>query len=120
MSGRQASYAAPLILLARTARPSGTGRRPRPTDAPSMRTQADTEYLAREVAAIRLALGEMLTRDYLAENWTACRPRCSGCGRGSSPRGRRTAPGWTIRAGRTGVVGGRGRTLRARAAIGLT
>jgi uncharacterized membrane protein len=32
-----------------------------------VRTQADTEYLARELAAIRLALGEMPTRDYLAE-----------------------------------------------------
>jgi uncharacterized membrane protein len=32
-----------------------------------MRLQADTEYLARELAAIRLALGEMPTRDYLAE-----------------------------------------------------
>jgi uncharacterized membrane protein len=31
----------------------------------STRTQADTEYLARELAAIRLALGEMPTRDYL-------------------------------------------------------
>ena len=31
----------------------------------SSRTQADTEYLARELAAIRLALGEMPTRDYL-------------------------------------------------------
>ena len=33
----------------------------------SGRTQADTEYLARELAAIRLALGEMPTRDYLDE-----------------------------------------------------
>jgi hypothetical protein len=30
-------------------------------------TQADTEYLARELAAIRLALGEMPTREYLGE-----------------------------------------------------
>ncbi|HEY3033700.1 MAG TPA: DUF1003 domain-containing protein, partial [Streptosporangiaceae bacterium] len=33
----------------------------------SVRTQADTEYLARELAAIRLALGEMPTREYLGE-----------------------------------------------------
>ena len=33
----------------------------------SVRTQADTEHLARELAAIRLALGEMPTRDYLDE-----------------------------------------------------
>jgi uncharacterized membrane protein len=31
------------------------------------RALADTEYLARELAAIRLALGEMPTRDYLGE-----------------------------------------------------
>jgi uncharacterized membrane protein len=56
----QASYAAPLILLAQ----SQETERDRRT---SSRTQADTEYLARELAAIRLALGEMPTRDYLDE-----------------------------------------------------
>ena len=29
------------------------------------RTKADTEYLARELAALRLAVGEVATRDYL-------------------------------------------------------
>ena len=29
------------------------------------RTKADTEYLARELAALRLAIGEVATRDYL-------------------------------------------------------
>jgi uncharacterized membrane protein len=29
------------------------------------RTKADTEYLARELAALRLAVGEMASRDYL-------------------------------------------------------
>ena len=29
------------------------------------RTKADTEYLARELAALRIALGEVATRDYL-------------------------------------------------------
>ncbi len=28
-------------------------------------TKADTEYLARELAALRLAIGEVATRDYL-------------------------------------------------------
>jgi uncharacterized membrane protein len=28
-------------------------------------TKADTEYLARELAALRLAVGEVATRDYL-------------------------------------------------------
>jgi uncharacterized membrane protein len=29
------------------------------------RTKADTEYLARELAALRVAVGEVATRDYL-------------------------------------------------------
>ncbi|MGH3575420.1 MAG: DUF1003 domain-containing protein, partial [Pseudonocardiaceae bacterium] len=29
------------------------------------RTKADTEYLAREIAALRIAVGEMVTRDFL-------------------------------------------------------
>jgi uncharacterized membrane protein len=63
----QASYAAPLILLAQNRqaeRDRQEGERDRRT---SMRLQADTEYLARELAAIRLALGEMPTRDFLTE-----------------------------------------------------
>ena len=63
----QASYAAPLILLAQNRqaeRDRQEGERDRRT---STRTQADTEYLARELAAIRLALGEMPTREYLNE-----------------------------------------------------
>jgi uncharacterized membrane protein len=63
----QASYAAPLILLAQNRqaeRDRQDGERDRRT---YVRLQADTEYLARELAAIRLALGEMPTRDYLAE-----------------------------------------------------
>ena len=28
-------------------------------------TKADTEYLAREIAALRIAVGEVVTRDYL-------------------------------------------------------
>src|SRR5918911_170389 len=61
----QAAYAAPLILLAqnrqddrdRVALDEDRGR--------AERTKADTEYLARELAALRLAVGEVATRDYL-------------------------------------------------------
>ncbi len=61
----QAAYAAPLILLAQNRqddrdRVSLTEDRNR-----AERTKADTEYLARELAALRLALGEVATRDYL-------------------------------------------------------
>ena len=57
----QASYAAPLILLAQNRQEMLADRRA------NARALADTEYLARELASIRLALGEMPTRDYLDE-----------------------------------------------------
>jgi uncharacterized membrane protein len=31
----------------------------------AQQTKADTEYLARELAALRIAVGEVVTRDYL-------------------------------------------------------
>jgi uncharacterized membrane protein len=61
----QASYAAPLILLAQNRqaeRDRAGADRDREVNA---RTLADTEYLARELTAIRLALTEMPTRDGL-------------------------------------------------------
>ena len=63
----QASYAAPLILLAQNRQAERERQETERDRRTSSRTQADTEYLARELAAIRLALGEMPTRDYLDE-----------------------------------------------------
>ena len=63
----QASYAAPLILLAQNRQAERDREEAEADRRTSVRTQADTEYLARELAGIRLALGEMPTRDYLAE-----------------------------------------------------
>jgi uncharacterized membrane protein len=63
----QASYAAPLILLAQNRQAERDREETESDRRTSTRTQADTEYLARELAGIRLALGEMPTRDYLAE-----------------------------------------------------
>jgi uncharacterized membrane protein len=63
----QASYAAPLILLAQNRQAERDRQETERDRRASGRTQADTEYLARELAAIRLALGEMPTRDYLDE-----------------------------------------------------
>jgi len=63
----QAAYAAPLILLAQNRqdeRDRATTERDRQVAA---RTQADTEYLARELAAVRLALNDMVTIQDLAE-----------------------------------------------------
>lgn len=66
----QASYAAPLILLAQNrqeARDSAQGENDRHV---AERTQADTEFLARELAGIRLILADVVTgedlRDQLA------------------------------------------------------
>jgi uncharacterized membrane protein len=61
----QASYAAPLILLAQNRqeeRDRVQQERDRRADAQS---HADMEFLAREVASIRLGLGEVATRDFI-------------------------------------------------------
>lgn len=61
----QASYAAPLILLAQN-RQSDRDRVQYSEDRTrDQRIVADVEYLAREVAALRIALGEVATRDFL-------------------------------------------------------
>ena len=61
----QASYAAPLILLAQN-RQDDRDRVNLEADREEAReSKADLEYLAREIAAIRMALGEVATRDFL-------------------------------------------------------
>ncbi|WP_328606543.1 DUF1003 domain-containing protein [Amycolatopsis sp. NBC_00345] len=61
----QAAYAAPLILLAQN-RQDDRDRVALDEDRKrSAQTKADTEYLARELASLRLAVGEVATRDYL-------------------------------------------------------
>jgi uncharacterized membrane protein len=59
----QASYAAPLILLAQN-RDADRDRVKFEQDRQrAEQNLADTEYLAREVAALRLALEELATKD---------------------------------------------------------
>lgn len=61
----QASYAAPLILLAQN-RQSDRDRVQYLEDRTiTERILADADFLAREIASLRSALGEMATRDYL-------------------------------------------------------
>jgi len=61
----QAAYSAPLILLA-TNRQDDRDRVNLDEDRSQDRqAKADLEYLARELAAVRLALGEVVTRDFL-------------------------------------------------------
>jgi uncharacterized membrane protein len=61
----QAAYAAPLILLAQNRQDDRDRIALEEDRARAERTKADTEYLARELAALRLAVGEVATRDYL-------------------------------------------------------
>jgi uncharacterized membrane protein len=66
----QASYAAPLILLAQN-RQADRDRIALEEDRRRATMQkADTEYLAREIAALRIALGEVATRDFLRSELT--------------------------------------------------
>jgi uncharacterized membrane protein len=61
----QASYAAPLILLAQN-RQADRDRLALEEDRRRAAMQkADTEYLTREIAALRIALGDVATRDFL-------------------------------------------------------
>lgn len=63
----QASYAAPLILLAQN-RQADRDRIALAEDrARNDRNMADTEYLTRELASLRIALGEVATRDFLKD-----------------------------------------------------
>nr|WP_216653665.1 DUF1003 domain-containing protein [Nocardioides sp. zg-DK7169] len=96
----QASYAAPLILLAQNrqeARDRVIAEQDRQADA---RAHADMEFLAREVASLRMGVSEVVTRDYLRSELRAllhelddrsgdrdeARPDGRGAGPGSARR----------------------------------
>lgn len=61
----QASYAAPLILLAQNRQDDRDRVNLEQDRKRNERTIADTEYLTREIAALRLGLGEVATRDWI-------------------------------------------------------
>ena len=61
----QAAYAAPLILLAQNRQENRDRVSLEEDRRRAAQTKADTEFLARELAALRLAVGEVATRDYL-------------------------------------------------------
>jgi uncharacterized membrane protein len=61
----QAAYAAPLILLAQNRQENRDRVALEEDRRRAEQTKADTEYLARELASLRLAVGEVATRDYL-------------------------------------------------------
>ena len=64
----QAAYAAPLILLAQNRQEDRDRQQAEVDRSVASRTQADTEFLARELAAVRLALADMVTMDELRDH----------------------------------------------------
>ncbi len=61
----QASYAAPLILLAQNRQEQRDKVIAEQDRQANTRAHADMEFLAREVASLRMAVGEVATRDFL-------------------------------------------------------
>lgn len=67
MLSLQASYAAPLILLAQNRQADRDRVQYLDDRARIDRIIADEDYLAREVAALRQAIGEVATRDFIRD-----------------------------------------------------
>ncbi len=61
----QASYAAPLILLAQNRQTDRDRVQNKEDRERNEQNLADTEYLTRELASLRTAIGEVTTREYL-------------------------------------------------------
>ena len=66
----QAAYAAPLILLAQNRQDDRDRASIERDREVANRTQADTEFLARELAAVRLALADVVTTADLEDSMT--------------------------------------------------
>ncbi|MGH3202994.1 MAG: DUF1003 domain-containing protein [Streptosporangiaceae bacterium] len=64
----QAAYAAPLILLAQNRQDDRDRANIERDREVAARTQADTEFLAREIAAVRLALADVVTTQDLEDS----------------------------------------------------
>jgi uncharacterized membrane protein len=102
----QAAYAAPLILLAQNRQDDRDRANIERDREVATRTQADTEYLARELAAIRLAMADVVTaqdlEDSLSQLAKLLGDRQSPDGPKSEQRGR---PRWPGRPGSRGKPG---------------
>lgn len=87
----QAAYAAPLILLAQNRQENRDRVALEEDRRRAAQTKADTEYLSRELAALRLAIGEVVTREYLRDELDELRAALSGLDRQTRWRTRRGA-----------------------------
>ena len=76
----QAAYAAPLILLAQNRQDDRDRANIDRDREVAARTQADTEFLARELAAVRLALADVVTTEDL-DDWLARMAKLTADGR---------------------------------------
>ncbi len=92
----QAAYAAPLILLAQNRQDDrDRANLAQDRDQNAMLT-ADAEYITREVASLRVALGDVVTRDFLRAELRTLLEEFSGSNgdsgrddRGERPKGKR-------------------------------
>ena len=101
----QAAYAAPLILLAQNRQENRDRVSLEEDRVRAAQTKADTEFLARELASLRIAIGEVTTRDYLRRELDELRdlmiertPNSAGTGKNSTGSGKGSGSGKSRRA----------------------
>ncbi|OBK16110.1 DUF1003 domain-containing protein [Mycobacterium asiaticum] len=94
----QAAYAAPLILLAQNRQENRDRVALEEDRRRAAQTKADTEYLARELAALRLSIGEMATRDYLRHELESLRTMLADLQAATAESSRRASDGAERRA----------------------
>jgi uncharacterized membrane protein len=70
----QAAYAAPLILLAQNRQADRDRVQAEEDRARAASIRADTEYLARELASLRVSVGELATRDFIRDQLSRLTP----------------------------------------------
>ena len=111
----QAAYAAPLILLAQNRQENRDRVSLEEDRRRAEQTKADTEYLARELAALRLAVGEVATRDYLRRELEELREMLT-----ELQQPKTAATGEPRKQSRTARRSGRKRRAESAAAIAVT
>ncbi|OBI99382.1 DUF1003 domain-containing protein [Mycobacterium asiaticum] len=87
----QAAYAAPLILLAQNRQENRDRVALEEDRRRAAQTKADTEYLARELAALRLSIGEVATRDYLRHELESLRTLLTDLQDGADRRAKKSS-----------------------------
>ncbi|MGA9873384.1 MAG: DUF1003 domain-containing protein [Rhodococcus sp. (in: high G+C Gram-positive bacteria)] len=93
----QAAYAAPLILLAQNRQDDRDRVSLEEDRSRAQQTKADTEFLARELASLRIAVGEVATRDYLRRELDEIREMLEHLGGESSTSQKKTRKKSSVR-----------------------